>query len=215
MELAERSPVKSGKVYLAVASTSTRSTISAFSRHVTWCLSSLRMDFVSSSIKTHESGVVYFTADLPVLLHNHVIMYVSGLKLSLISHWYEWVLPKCLRSSNWEFCYKIHRSSATWVLSLVHPCSRLVAHFITTRWISVSLAEMSKALLQTTLEPYCVSFVCVFNFGFLHPVACVRSGYGGFYPSMQCHYRRLIYYLYYIATCFGRTTIIRQKYINS
>jgi hypothetical protein len=33
-----------------------------------------------------------------------------------------------------------------------------------------------------------------------------------FYPSTQRHYRRLIYYLYYhIATCFGRTTIIRQK----
>jgi hypothetical protein len=29
-------------------------------------------------------------------------------------------------------------------------------------------------------------------------------------------YRRLIYYLYYyIPTCFGRTTIIKQKYINS
>jgi hypothetical protein len=35
---------------------------------------------------------------------------------------------------------------------------------------------------------------------------------GFFYPSTQRHYRRLIYYLYYyIATCFGRMTIIRQK----
>jgi hypothetical protein len=48
---------------------------------------------------------------------------------------------------------------------------------------------------------------------------CIRqerwSGDGGFYPSMQRHYRRLIYYLYYIATCFGPMTIIRKKYINS
>jgi hypothetical protein len=33
-----------------------------------------------------------------------------------------------------------------------------------------------------------------------------------FYPSMQRHYHRLIYYLYYyIATCFGHMTIIMQK----
>jgi hypothetical protein len=40
---------------------------------------------------------------------------------------------------------------------------------------------------------------------------------GFFYPFTQRHYRRLIYYLYYyIATCFGRTTIIKHKiYINS
>jgi hypothetical protein len=53
------------------------------------------------------------------------------------------------------------------------------------------------------------------NFEFLHPVACVRSGDGGFYPSTQRHDRRLIYYLYYIATCFGRTTITKQNNINS
>jgi hypothetical protein len=35
---------------------------------------------------------------------------------------------------------------------------------------------------------------------------------GVVYPSTQRHYRHLIYYLhYYIATCFGRTTIIKQK----
>jgi hypothetical protein len=52
------------------------------------------------------------------------------------------------------------------------------------------------------------------NLGCLHPVACVRSGDGGFYQSMQRHYRRLIYYLYYyVVTCFGRTAIIRQKII--
>jgi hypothetical protein len=34
----------------------------------------------------------------------------------------------------------------------------------------------------------------------------------GVNPSTQRHYRRLIHYLYiYIATCFGRTTIIRLK----
>jgi hypothetical protein len=32
----------------------------------------------------------------------------------------------------------------------------------------------------------------------------------GFNPSTQRHYRRLIYYIY-IATCFGRTTIIRMQ----
>jgi hypothetical protein len=34
----------------------------------------------------------------------------------------------------------------------------------------------------------------------------------GFNPSTQRHYRRLIYYIY-IATCFGRTTIIKLKNI--
>jgi hypothetical protein len=29
------------------------------------------------------------------------------------------------------------------------------------------------------------------NLGCLHPVACVRSGDGGFYPSMQRHYRSI------------------------
>jgi hypothetical protein len=54
--------------------------------------------------------------------------------------------------------------------------------------------------------------ILVLNLGCLHPVACVKSGDGGFYPSTQHHYRRLIYYLYYyIATYFGPTTIIRQK----
>jgi hypothetical protein len=38
-----------------------------------------------------------------------------------------------------------------------------------------------------------------------------RSGDGIFYPSTQRLSRRLIYYLYYIATCFGRTTIIKQE----
>jgi hypothetical protein len=32
------------------------------------------------------------------------------------------------------------------------------------------------------------------NLGCLHPVACVRSGDGSFYPSTQRHYRRLIYF---------------------
>jgi hypothetical protein len=36
----------------------------------------------------------------------------------------------------------------------------------------------------------------VFNLGYLHPVARVRSDDVGFYPSMLRHYRRLIYYLY-------------------
>jgi hypothetical protein len=36
-----------------------------------------------------------------------------------------------------------------------------------------------------------------FNLGCLHPVARVRSGDGGFYPSTQRHYRRIIYYLYF------------------
>jgi hypothetical protein len=34
------------------------------------------------------------------------------------------------------------------------------------------------------------------NLGCLHPVARVRSDDVGFYPSMQRHYRMLIYYLY-------------------
>jgi hypothetical protein len=38
------------------------------------------------------------------------------------------------------------------------------------------------------------------NLGCLHPVARVRSDDVGFYPSTQRHYRRLIYYLYNIAT---------------
>jgi hypothetical protein len=41
------------------------------------------------------------------------------------------------------------------------------------------------------------------------------SGYGGLYPSMQRHYRRLILLCYYAATCFGRTTIFMQKIYNS
>jgi hypothetical protein len=32
----------------------------------------------------------------------------------------------------------------------------------------------------------------ILNLGCLHLVACVRSGDGGFYPSTQRHYRRLI-----------------------
>jgi hypothetical protein len=46
------------------------------------------------------------------------------------------------------------------------------------------------------------------NLGCLHPVAHVKSDDVGFNPSTQRHYHRLIYYL---ATCFGRTTIIRLK----
>jgi hypothetical protein len=49
------------------------------------------------------------------------------------------------------------------------------------------------------------------NLGCLHPVACVRSGEGGFYPSTQRHYRGLILLLNttYTATCFGRTAIFK------
>jgi hypothetical protein len=43
-----------------------------------------------------------------------------------------------------------------------------------------------------------------FNLRYLHPVACVRSGDGGFlYPSTQHHYRRLIlllcFYIYLLS----------------
>jgi hypothetical protein len=67
------------------------------------------------------------------------------------------------------------------------------------------MREMQRNAILTAL----ISFK--HNFGFLHPVACVRSGNVGFYPSRQRQYRRLIYYLYYIATCLGHTTIIRKK----
>jgi hypothetical protein len=46
----------------------------------------------------------------------------------------------------------------------------------------------------------CEANICSFYSWCLHPVACVRSGDGGFYPSTQRHYRMLIYYT---ATCFG------------
>jgi hypothetical protein len=44
-----------------------------------------------------------------------------------------------------------------------------------------------------------------------------RSGDGGFIPSRQLHNRRSILLLNttYTATCFGRTTIFKQKYIVS
>jgi hypothetical protein len=62
-----------------------------------------------------------------------------------------------------------------------------------------------------------ICLACSFNnlnIGCMHPVACVRSSDGGFYPSTQRHYRRLILLLilvYYIAKCFGRTTIIKHN----
>jgi hypothetical protein len=54
----------------------------------------------------------------------------------------------------------------------------------------------------------CLTRIYKLNLGCLHPVARVISYDVGFNPSTQRHYRRLIYYIY-IATCFGRTTIIR------
>jgi hypothetical protein len=54
-----------------------------------------------------------------------------------------------------------------------------------------------------------------FDLGCLHPVACVRSGDGGFYSSTKRHFRMLILLYYYTATCFCRTTIFRQKIYNS
>jgi hypothetical protein len=57
--------------------------------------------------------------------------------------------------------------------------------------------------------------IIIYNPGCLHPVACVRSGDGDFYPSAQRHYRMLILLYYYTATCFGRTTIFRWKIYNS
>jgi hypothetical protein len=38
------------------------------------------------------------------------------------------------------------------------------------------------------------------DLGCLHPVACVRSGDGSFYPSVQRHYCMLILLYYYAAS---------------
>jgi hypothetical protein len=54
------------------------------------------------------------------------------------------------------------------------------------------------------------------NLGCLHHVVCVRSGDGVFHPSMQHHYRRLIYYLYIIllhVLVVGPSS--GRKYINT
>jgi hypothetical protein len=48
--------------------------------------------------------------------------------------------------------------------------------------------------------------------GYLHPVACVRSGDGFFYPSTQRHYRRLIYILLHVSVVRPSSS---RKYINS
>jgi hypothetical protein len=48
------------------------------------------------------------------------------------------------------------------------------------------------------------------NFGCLHPVACVRSGDGDLYMRLR-NVTVVGLFITYIPTCFGRTTIIRQK----
>jgi hypothetical protein len=51
------------------------------------------------------------------------------------------------------------------------------------------------------------------NLGCLLPVACVKSRWEGF-PSTQHYYRRfLLFIIHLTATCFGRMTIFKQKYI--
>jgi hypothetical protein len=57
--------------------------------------------------------------------------------------------------------------------------------------------------LPTEFASYTIIFFIhqsIVNLGCLYPVVCVRSGDGGFYPSTQRHYHRLIYY-YIILLC--------------
>jgi hypothetical protein len=54
------------------------------------------------------------------------------------------------------------------------------------------------------------------NLGCLHPVARVISDDVGFNPSTQCHYRRLIYYLYIHSYMFRPYDIHQyEKYITA
>jgi hypothetical protein len=54
----------------------------------------------------------------------------------------------------------------------------------------LSLRFISNHFME--LLNHVLNILCNLNLGCLHPVACVRSGEGGFYPSTQRHYLRLI-----------------------
>jgi hypothetical protein len=98
----------------------------------------------------------------------------------LLPHWH---VPRCAQDislktieflvCDWRGCLKVLETS-----SCSHPQTSTPHSFVT----------------FLPLDP--CSLLLLLNLGCLHPVAPLISYDVGFNPSTQCHYRRLIYYLY-------------------
>jgi hypothetical protein len=89
---------------------------------------------------------------------------------------------------------------------------------ITVSFITLFVNWYNTRLLQLIRQSFLLNRINDLELGCLHPVACMMQVMGGgVIPSTQHYYLRLILLLNttYTATCFGRTTIFKQKYIIS